>query len=344
MLTPLLWMVMTSIQTPAEACRFPPVLPSGIHWQNYTNAFPRPRSGASSSTRRSSPASSVIGNLVFCSLAGYAFARMRFFGRDLLFVVILATLMIPFQVVMIPTFLIMRHLGLIDSLGALILPNLVTPFGIFLMRQFFRIAPDRLEEASRIDGCSRLGTFFRIVLPLSGPALATLGRDHVPLHLERLPLAVGRDPVRGSHDAAARALDVPGRPLHRLDAADGGQRDGRVADAPRVRARAALLRQLDRRHRGEGLMAAVTFDHVTKVFDGKVVAVDALDHTVEDGEFMVLVGPSGCGKTTALRMVAGLEQPTSGTIEIDGRGHQRPSRRRTATSRWSSRTTRSTRT
>jgi multiple sugar transport system permease protein len=90
------------------------------------------------------------------------------------FVVILATLMVPFQVVMIPTFLIMKHLGLIDSLGALILPNLVTPFGIFLMRQFFRTLPIDLEEAARIDGCSRLGTLFRIVLPLSGPALATL--------------------------------------------------------------------------------------------------------------------------------------------------------------------------
>jgi multiple sugar transport system permease protein len=116
----------------------------------------------------------VLGNLLFCSLAGYAFARFRFFGRDVVFVVILATLMVPFQVVMIPTFLIMKELGMIDSLGALILPNLVTPFGIFLMRQFFRTLPIDLEEAARIDGCSRLETLFRIVLPLSGPALATL--------------------------------------------------------------------------------------------------------------------------------------------------------------------------
>lgn len=175
MLTPLLWMLMTSIQTPAEALHFPPVLPSGVHWQNYSNAFHAAPFGRFFLNSALVTGASVLGNLVFCSLAGYAFARLRFFGRDLTFVLILATLMIPFQVVMIPTFLIMRDLGMIDSLGALILPNLVTPFGIFLMRQFFRTLPIDIEEASRIDGCSRLGTLFRIVLPLSGPALATLG-------------------------------------------------------------------------------------------------------------------------------------------------------------------------
>jgi len=174
MVTPLAWMVMTSIQTPDEARKFPPVLPSGIHWQNYTNAIDAAPFGRFFLNSALVTGATVLGNLVLCSLAGYAFARFRFFGRDILFVVLLATLMIPFQVVMIPIFLIMRELGLVDSLGALILPNLVTPFGIFLMRQFFRTLPIELEEAARIDGCSRLGTLIRIVLPLSGPALATL--------------------------------------------------------------------------------------------------------------------------------------------------------------------------
>ena len=174
MLTPLLWMVLTSIQTPDEARQFPPVLPSGIHWQNYTDALHAAPFGRFFLNTAIVTGVCVLGNLVFCSLAGYAFARLRFFGSNVVFVLILATLMVPFQVVMIPTFLIMRHLGLIDSLGALILPNLVTPFGIFLMRQFFRTLPIDLEEAGRIDGCSRLGVLFRIVLPLSGPALATL--------------------------------------------------------------------------------------------------------------------------------------------------------------------------
>ena len=174
MVAPLAWMVMTSIQTPQEALHFPPVLPSGIHWQNYTNAFHSAPFGRFFLNSAIVTGACVLGNLVLCSLAGYAFARLHFFGRDVLFVVVLATLMVPFQVVMIPTFLIVKDLGLIDSLGALILPNLVTPFGIFLMRQFFRTLPVELEEAARIDGCSRLGTLVRVVLPLSGPALATL--------------------------------------------------------------------------------------------------------------------------------------------------------------------------
>jgi multiple sugar transport system permease protein len=174
MVTPLLWMLMTSIQTPNESRQFPPVLPSGIHWQNYTDALNAAPFGRFFLNTALVTGACVLGNLLLCSVAGYAFARFRFFGRDIVFVVILATLMVPFQVVLIPTFIIMKDLGLIDSLGALILPNLVTPFGIFLMRQFFRTLPIDLEEAARIDGCSRLGVLFRIVLPLSGPALATL--------------------------------------------------------------------------------------------------------------------------------------------------------------------------
>jgi multiple sugar transport system permease protein len=161
MLIPLAWMLITSIQTLPESRHFPPVLiPSGIHWENYPDAWNAAPFGRFFINSLAVTVSSVIGNLVFCSLAGYAFARMRFFGRDVLFVVLLATLMVPFQVTMIPTFLIV--------------PNLVTPFGIFLLRQFFRTLPIELEEAARMDGCSRLGVLVRIVLPLSMPALATL--------------------------------------------------------------------------------------------------------------------------------------------------------------------------
>src|SRR5262249_36640451 len=139
------------------------------------------------------------------------------------------------------------------------------------------------------------------------------------LQLERLSLAADRHPDGQQYDAAARARDVPGRARDELDAADGGQRHGHPADARRLRGGAEAVRKVDPRRPVEGRMAAVTFRPVTKVFDGKVVAVDDLDHTIEDGEFMVLVGPSGCGKTTALRMIAGLEVPTAGTIEIGGR-------------------------
>ena len=174
MLAPMVWMLLTSVQTLAETEHFPPVLPSGVRWQNYTDVlqlsqFPRWFLNSMIVT-----VVVVLSNLLLCSLAGYAFARIRFFGRDVVFILVLATMMIPFQVVLIPTFLIVRRIGLIDTLGALIVPNLAGAFGIFLLRQFFKTLPVELEEAARIDGASRLGILFKIVLPLSGPVLATL--------------------------------------------------------------------------------------------------------------------------------------------------------------------------
>ncbi len=175
MLAPMLWMLITSVETLAETEHFPPVLrPATVRWQNYQQVlqlsqFPRWFLNTLVVTMVV-----VIANLLICSLAGYAFARIRFFGREAVFILVLATMMIPFQVVMIPTFVIVRSLGLIDSLGALIVPNLAGAFGIFLLRQFFRTLPVELEEAARIDGASRLGVLFKIVLPLSGPVLATL--------------------------------------------------------------------------------------------------------------------------------------------------------------------------
>jgi multiple sugar transport system permease protein len=175
MIAPMLWMLITSIETYNETQRFPPILvPGGVRWQNYRQVlelskFPRWFVNTVVVT-----SVVVVANLFFCSLAGYAFARLRFFGRDVVFVILLVTMMIPFQVIMIPTFLIVRQLGLIDSLSALIVPNLAGAFGIFMLRQFFRTLPIELEEAARIDGASRLGVLFKIVLPLSGPVLATL--------------------------------------------------------------------------------------------------------------------------------------------------------------------------
>jgi multiple sugar transport system permease protein len=182
MLFPLLWMLITSIELPAEARHFPPILiPQGIHWQNYPNALKAAPFVRFLLNTAIVSVTVVIANLVFCSLAGYAFARIRFFGREAIFIALVATLMIPFQVTMIPEFLIVRWLGAhvspligIDSLGALMVPNLASVFGIFMLRQFFRTLPIELEEAARMDGASRLGVLFKILLPLSMPALATL--------------------------------------------------------------------------------------------------------------------------------------------------------------------------
>ena len=175
MLIPLVWMLVTSVQTLNETRQYPPTLaPHSIQWRNYSDVLRLAPFGQWFLNTLIVTVAVVIGNLLFCSLAGYAFARIKFFGREVVFILVLATLMIPFQVVMIPTFLIVRRLGLIDTLGALIVPNLANAFGIFLLRQFFRTLPVELEEAARIDGASRLGVLFKIVLPLSGPALATL--------------------------------------------------------------------------------------------------------------------------------------------------------------------------
>jgi multiple sugar transport system permease protein len=175
MVTPLLYMLVTSIETVPETRRFPPVVvPAGVHYQNYSAVLTEAPFGRWFLNTLLVTTACVIGNLVFCSLAGYAFARLRFAGKNLAFILCLATLMIPFQVIMIPTFLIIRSAGLIDTLPALILPNLASGFGIFMMRQFFRTLPIELEEAARIDGASRLGVLVRVVVPLSAPALATL--------------------------------------------------------------------------------------------------------------------------------------------------------------------------
>ncbi len=104
----------------------------------------------------------------------YPFARLRFPGRDILFMLILGTMMIPSQVTMIPTFILMKWFGWIDSYQGLIVPRIMAPLGIFLMRQFLQSLPKELEEAARIDGCSRLKTLTHVLLPLTGPAVATL--------------------------------------------------------------------------------------------------------------------------------------------------------------------------
>jgi len=174
MATPLIWMVITSVSTLEETRRFPPGLPSGLEWANYATAWTDSPMGRWLLNSAVVSVTCVVSNLVLCSLAGYAFARLRFPGSQLAFIAILATLMVPFQVVMIPTLLITKYLHLVDTLPALILPNLATPFGIYLLRQFFLSLPVELEEAALIDGAGRLRILRSILLPLMGPPLSTV--------------------------------------------------------------------------------------------------------------------------------------------------------------------------
>jgi multiple sugar transport system permease protein len=174
MLVPLIWMLVTSLSTLAETRRFPPGLPSSPHWGSFSQAWNDSPLAHWLLNSSIVSVTCVVSNLVLCSLAGYAFARIPFAGSRVMFLGILATLMVPFQVVMIPTLLIVKHLGLVDSLPALIVPNLVTPFGIYLLRQFFLSLPAELEEAAIMDGAGRLRVLFSILLPLMGPPLSTV--------------------------------------------------------------------------------------------------------------------------------------------------------------------------
>jgi multiple sugar transport system permease protein len=172
---PLLWLAVSSFMTDAQINRFPPtMIPDSLHLDGYRyvlkNAlFPR---WFLNSVIVSTVV--VLGNLTFGALAGYAFARMRFRGSRLLLTLMLLTLVIPFQITMIPSFLLMKYLGLIDTLGSLIVPSLVTPFAVFLFRQFFLSLPREIEEAAWIDGCSRLRTLWLIVMPLARPVVGTV--------------------------------------------------------------------------------------------------------------------------------------------------------------------------
>jgi multiple sugar transport system permease protein len=175
MVAPFVWMVLSSVMTNAEINHAPPTLwPHGINKGGYNlvlrnSAFPRwfLNSLIVSLT-------SVVSQLILCSLAGYAFARIQFRGKNVTLLLLLATALIPFQLTVIPTFLIFHDLHLIDTLGALIVPQLTSALGIYLMSSFFQSFPRELEEAGRIDGCSRLGVFWKIVMPLARPALAAL--------------------------------------------------------------------------------------------------------------------------------------------------------------------------
>ena len=175
-LAPFLWMLSTSLKSRAQLFTYPPQwLPDPLQWGNYVEmvqAFPILRQLFNSVFVT---ATVSIGQVFFCSLAGYAFARLRFPGRDALFVAYLGTLMIPFMVTLVPSYALMRYLGWIDTYMALIVPFFFgSAYGTFLMRQFFMTLPKELEEAARVDGCGPFRIYWQIFLPLVRPALATL--------------------------------------------------------------------------------------------------------------------------------------------------------------------------
>ncbi|HEX2300089.1 MAG TPA: carbohydrate ABC transporter permease, partial [Pseudonocardiaceae bacterium] len=172
---PLVWMALTAFMPDTDINTYPPKLwPEHFTLAGFTRIFTEDDYPRWLANTVIVAGAGVLGHVALCSLAGYGFARLRFRGRGVAFGAIMATIMVPAQVLMIPTFLLFKNLNLIDTLGAAIVPWLASAFGVFLMRQFFLSLPKELEEAATIDGCSRLGVFFRVVLPLARPALATL--------------------------------------------------------------------------------------------------------------------------------------------------------------------------
>lgn len=175
-LLPLLWLVSTSLKGPAEDIFTSPpaMLPSQPSLAAYGQLFAANPMLTYLRNSALVSALAVLANLLFCSLAAYPLARLRFRGRGLVLALVVATILIPFQVVMIPLYLLMVQLGLRNSLWALILPQAATAFGIFLLRQSFLGVPVELEEAARIDGCSPLGEWWNVMIPAARSDLITL--------------------------------------------------------------------------------------------------------------------------------------------------------------------------
>ncbi len=175
-LFPFFWMIATAVKKLPEVFAFPPIIwPTEPQWDNFYKVMTTVPFFRYFFNTLYIGIMVTMGQVIICSMAAYAFARLKFPGRDKLFFLYLGTMMIPGQVTMIPAFILMKWFGWINTHYALIIPGLAAPFGTFLLRQFFLSIPYELEEAAILDGASRFGIYSKIILPLSKPALATLG-------------------------------------------------------------------------------------------------------------------------------------------------------------------------
>jgi multiple sugar transport system permease protein len=189
MLLPFVWMVSTSLKPPDQLFTVPPTwIPRPLQFDTYAKAMSAGNFGRYAFNSLLLAVANMLTNVMLSAFAGYAFARLKFAGRGVLFVLVLATLMVPYQVTIIPLFVIVRHIplfggndvlgqggiGWINSYWGLIVPGAVGAFGIFMLRQFFQTLPVELEDAARIDGAGELRIFWQIMLPLARPAIATL--------------------------------------------------------------------------------------------------------------------------------------------------------------------------
>ena len=175
---PVSWIFATSLRNPADSFNLPPDFwPTAFHWQNYLAVITSPKINFLGFFWNSLKIALTVTalQLITCSMAGFSFARLRYPGRDFLFFLFLSSLMVPATVIMIPTFILINSLKLIDSHWALILPATTSAFGVFLMRQAFMTLPGELMDAAKIDGASYWRTYWQVLLPLVGPGLSALG-------------------------------------------------------------------------------------------------------------------------------------------------------------------------
>jgi multiple sugar transport system permease protein len=173
---PFVWMLLSSVKPEGEVRAVPPTWwPETVTTENYRQLFTQLDFATYFTNSAIVAVATAAGNMVFCSMLGYALAKLEFPGKKLVFGVVLVTLMVPGVVTFVPLFVLTTNIGLTNTLPGMILPFLAGPFGVFLMRQFILSLPDELIQAARVDGAGELRIFFSVILPLCGPALATLG-------------------------------------------------------------------------------------------------------------------------------------------------------------------------
>ena len=176
MVVPFIWMVTTSLKPSGSEFAYPPqLLPSTLDFSNYDDLFTLVPFGRYFLNTLFVTFCTVLGQVIICAMAAYGFSRLHFVGRDTIFLVYLATMMIPFQITLIPLFLIVFRLGWINTYQGMIVPGISSVFGIFLLRQAFLGIPQDYHDAARIDGAREIVIFARVFVPLTGPALTTLG-------------------------------------------------------------------------------------------------------------------------------------------------------------------------
>lgn len=199
MVFPFLWQIMSSFKTQTEILLVPPSLfPAAFQFSAYERVFDRIPFWDMFYVSIWSVGVRTIAQVVFCSMAGYAFARLRFPFRNTLFIMLLAIMMVPREIYLLPQTEIMKSMGLLDTIAALTAPGLFSAFGTFLMRQFFLTLPPSLEEAARIDGAGRLRIFFEIMLPLAKPGMVALAIFTALWSWNELlwPIVVNSDPSK----------------------------------------------------------------------------------------------------------------------------------------------------